>query len=213
MFTGIITAVGRVEKVESLGQGAGFGVRVTASVPAVYAGYLDDVGLGDSIAMQGACMTVTQLDKAQNQFVVEVSAESLDKTRGYALGERINLEKALRAHDRLGGHIVSGHVDGVGRVEQFESIGESWHLAIQIPPNLARYVAIKGSITINGVSLTINHLDDDFVNKMHHGHLNLIPHTLAQTTLQYLKVGDPINLEIDLIARYLERLQFFEKNA
>ena len=110
MFTGIITAVGRIESVEPLGQGQGFGVRVAVSVPA---GYLDDVGLGDSIAMQGACMTVTQLHLQAQQFVVEVSAESLDKTRGYALGERINLEKALRAQDRLGGHIVTGHVDAL----------------------------------------------------------------------------------------------------
>ncbi len=141
MFTGIITAVGRIETVESLGQGAGFGARVWVSVPAAY---LDDVGLGDSIAMQGACMTVTQLHPAKLQFVVEVSAESLDKTRGYAQGERINLEKALRAHDRLGGHIVTGHVDALAQVQRFEAVGESWLLVVRVPPALAKFFAYKG---------------------------------------------------------------------
>ena len=204
MFTGIITAVGRVEKVESLGQGAGFGVRVTASVPAVYAGYLDDVGLGDSIAMQGACMTVTQLDKAQNQFVVEVSAESLDKTRGYALGERINLEKALRAHDRLGGHIVTGHVDALATVARFEAVGESWLLVVRVPPALAKFFAYKGSITVNGTSLTVNSVQDhaDGCDVAIH----LISHTVENTALGEMKVGDRVNVEVDLIARYCERM-------
>lgn len=204
MFTGIITAVGRIEKVQSLGQGAGFGVRVTASVPAVYAGYLDDVGLGDSIAMQGACMTVTQLDKAQNQFVVEVSAESLDKTRGYALGERINLEKALRAHDRLGGHIVTGHVDALATVARFEAVGESWLLVVRVPPALAKFFAYKGSITVNGTSLTVNSVQDhaDGCDVA----INLISHTVENTALGEMKVGDRVNVEVDLIARYCERM-------
>ena len=204
MFTGIITAVGRVEKVEALGQGAGFGVRVATRVPAAYAGYLDDVGLGDSIAMQGACMTVTQLDKAQNQFVVEVSAESLDKTRGYAVGERINLEKALRAHDRLGGHIVTGHVDALAQVQRFEAVGESWLLVVRVPPALGKFFAYKGSITVNGTSLTVNRVwsEDGRV----FGTINLIPHTMAHTVFQYLSAGDAINFEVDLLARYVAQL-------
>ena len=204
MFTGIITAVGRIEKVESLGQGAGFGVRVTVSVPAVYAGYLDDVGLGDSIAMQGACMTVTQLDKAKNQFVVEVSAESLDKTRGYAAGERINLEKALRAHDRLGGHIVTGHVDALAQVARFEAVGESWLLVVRVPPALGKFFAYKGSITVNGTSLTVNSVQDhaDGCDVA----INLIAHTVENTALGEMKVGDRVNVEVDLIARYCERM-------
>lgn len=207
MFSGIIEHVGRITQVEPKGEMLRLHIQCTNWD-------LEDVALGDSIAVNGVCLTVVAYDMDKKICQFDVSQETLRCTVGLEKADQfVNLEKALLVTARLGGHIVSGHVDGVGRVEQFESIGKSWHLAIQIPPNLARYVAIKGSITINGVSLTINHLDDDFVNKMHHGHLNLIPHTLAQTTLQYLKVGDPINLEIDLIARYLERLQFFEKNA
>jgi riboflavin synthase len=201
MFTGIITAVGRIEKVESLGQGAGFGVRVAVSVPA---GYLDDVGLGDSIAMQGACMTVTQLHLQAQQFVVEVSAESLDKTRGYALGERINLEKALRAQDRLGGHIVTGHVDALARVQQFVPVGESWLLVVRVPPALAKFFAYKGSITVNGTSLTVNSVQDsaDGCDVS----INLISHTVENTALGEMKVGERVNVEVDLIARYCERM-------
>jgi riboflavin synthase len=201
MFTGIITAVGRVEQVQTLGQGADFGVRVWVNVPA---GYLDDVGLGDSIAMQGACMTVTQLHPAQQQFVVEVSAESLHKTRGYAQGERINLEKALRAHDRLGGHIVTGHVDALAQVQRFESVGESWLLVVRVPPALAKFFAYKGSITVNGTSLTVNSVQD-------HAEgcdvsINLIDHTVNHTALGDLQVGAAVNVEVDLIARYCERM-------
>ncbi len=204
MFTGIITAIGHIDQVEPLGTGAGFGVRVTIGVPPVYAGYLDDVGLGDSIAIQGACMTVTQLQLAQGQFVVEVSAESLDKTRGYAQGERVNLEKALRAHDRLGGHIVTGHVDAVGRVQRFETVGESWLLLVRVPPALAKFFAYKGSITVNGTSLTVNSVQDhaDGCDVA----INLIAHTVENTALGSLKVGSPVNVEVDLIARYCERM-------
>ncbi len=201
MFTGIITAVGRIESVEPLGQGQGFGVRVAVSVPA---GYLDDVGLGDSIAMQGACMTVTQLHLQAQQFVVEVSAESLDKTRGYALGERINLEKALRAQDRLGGHIVTGHVDALARVQQFVPVGESWLLVVRVPPALAKFFAYKGSITVNGTSLTVNSVQDsaDGCDVS----INLISHTVENTALGEMKVGERVNVEVDLIARYCERM-------
>ena len=203
MFTGIITAVGKVDKVEPLGKGSGFGGRVVVSVPTP-SDYLHDVGLGDSIAMQGACMTVTQLNLPAQQFVVEVSAESLDKTRGYALGERINLEKALRAHDRLGGHIVTGHVDALARVQQFAPVGESWLLVVRVPLALAKFFAYKGSITVNGTSLTVNSVQDwaegcDVS-------INLINHTVENTALGDLKVGSAVNVEVDLIARYCERM-------
>ncbi len=201
MFTGIITAVGQIEAVEALGQGAGFGVRVQIGTPA---GYLADVGLGDSIAIQGACMTVTQLLPGGLAFTVDVSAESLDKTRGYAAGERVNLEKALRANDRLGGHIVSGHVDAVGEVVGLETVGESVLFAVRVPPALAKYFAYKGSITVNGASLTVNTVTD-------HAEgcdvaINLIPHTMENTALGALKVGSPVNIEVDLVARYCERM-------
>jgi riboflavin synthase len=203
MFTGIITAIGRIEGVEQLGQGAGFGARVTVSVPTP-SDYLADVGLGDSIAMQGACMTVTQLHLPAQQFVVEVSAESLDKTRGYAQGERINLEKALRAQDRLGGHIVTGHVDALAVVQQFEPVGESWLLVVRVPPALAKFFAYKGSITVNGTSLTVNSVQDSAAGC--DVSINLINHTVDNTALGDLKAGSAVNVEVDLIARYCERM-------
>ena len=153
MFTGIITGVGRIAAVHDLGSSLQHGKRLDIEAPA---GYLDDVGLGDSIALNGACMTVTQLDLPHRQFAIEISAESLDKTAGLAATGPINLEKALRAHDRLGGHIVAGHVDGIGTVTRFEQVGESWELRVLAPRTLAKYLAYKGSITINGVSLTVN---------------------------------------------------------
>jgi riboflavin synthase len=165
---------------------------------------LDDVGLGDSIALNGACMTATTLNLEKKQFTVDVSAESLDKTAGLTELGTINLEKALRAHDRLGGHIVSGHVDGVGFVTYFEQVGESWGLHVMAPKTLAKYLAYKGSITINGVSLTVNSIED--VEAGCEMRINLIPHTVQNTALGTLKAGDPVNLEIDLIARYVERM-------
>ncbi|OGB39871.1 MAG: riboflavin synthase subunit alpha, partial [Burkholderiales bacterium RIFOXYC2_FULL_59_8] len=167
-------------------------------------GYLDDVGLGDSIALNGACMTVTTLNAAQQQFTIDISAESLDKTAGLDQLGAINLEKALRAHDRLGGHIVSGHVDGIGHVTYFAQVGESWQLRVMTPPALAKYLAYKGSITINGVSLTVNQIQDS-ANGCEMS-INLIPHTVQNTALGTLKVGSWVNLEIDLIARYVERM-------
>lgn len=201
MFTGIITALGRIEQVEALGQGQAYGQRVTISVPATY---LDDVGLGDSIAIQGACMTVTQLHLPQQQFVVEVSAESLDKTRGYAQGERVNLEKALRAHDRLGGHIVTGHVDALAQVQHFAPVGESWLLVVRVPPALGKFFAYKGSITVNGTSLTVNSVQDSPAGC--DVSINLISHTVENTALGDLQVGASVNVEVDLIARYCERM-------
>ena len=203
MFTGIITAVGRIVASEPLGDSAGHGKRLTIEAPA---DYLADVGLGDSIAINGACMTVTRLDPAGARFTIDISAESLDKTTGLTSSGPVNLEKALRAHDRLGGHIVSGHVDGVGRVSHFAQVGESWALRILAPASLARYLAYKGSITVNGVSLTVNQVRDLADSGDCEISINLIPHTVQNTALGELKSGSPVNLEIDLIARYVERM-------
>ena len=201
MFTGIITGIGHISAVAPLGDTATHGKRLTLTCPT---GYLDDVGLGDSIALNGACMTVTTLDAAQQQFTIDISAESLDKTAGLDQPGPVNLEKALRAHDRLGGHIVSGHVDGIGHVTYFAQVGESWQLRVMAPPALAKYLAYKGSITVNGVSLTVNQIQDGAEGcEMR---INLIPHTVQNTALGTLKVGSRVNLEIDLIARYVERM-------
>ncbi len=201
MFTGIITGVGRIVAVQPLGSSFQHGKRLGVEAPA---GYLDDVGLGDSIALNGACMTVTSFDAAAGQFTIDISAESLAKTAGLDREGPINLEKALRAHDRLGGHIVSGHVDGIGQVSRFEQVGESWELCILAPAALAKYLAYKGSITVNGVSLTVNRVAD--LADGCEVSINLIPHTVQNTALGSLQAGAPVNLEIDLIARYVERM-------
>jgi len=202
MFTGIITGVGRIAAVHDLGSSSSHGKRLSIAVPD---GYLDDVGLGDSIALNGACMTVTTLDPAQQLFTIDISAESLDKTAGLSEAQaRVNLEKALRASDRLGGHIVSGHVDGIGTVRRFEPVGESWELRVLAPPALARFLAYKGSITINGVSLTVNSVSD--VADGSEVSINLIPHTVENTALGGLMAGSQVNLEIDTVARYVERM-------
>ncbi|MEY2622097.1 MAG: Riboflavin synthase [Pseudomonadota bacterium] len=201
MFTGIITGVGRIVAVHDLGRSLDHGKRLTLQAPA---GYLDDVGLGDSIAINGACMTVTRLDLPQQQFCIDISAESLARTGGLDQTGPVNLEKALRAHDRLGGHIVSGHVDGLGRVSHFAQVGESWALRIVAPPDLAKYLAYKGSVTVNGVSLTVNQVQD-----LAGGceiSINLIPHTVTHTALSELQAGSQVNLEIDTVARYVERM-------
>ena len=166
--------------------------------------YLDDVTLGDSIALNGACMTVTSLDAAAQQYTIDISAESLDKTAGLDSCGPVNLEKALRANDRLGGHMVSGHVDGVGEVTRFERFSESWLLQVLAPPALAKYLAYKGSITVNGVSLTVNSVQDLPAGCL--VSINLIPHTIDNTALGTLAAGKRVNLEIDLIARYVERM-------
>jgi riboflavin synthase len=207
MFTGIITGMGRIVAIHSLGSSSHHGKRLTIQAPP---GYLDDVGLGDSIAHNGACMTVTSLDAATGQFSIDISAESLDKTCGLAEPGIINLEKALRANDRLGGHLVSGHVDGIGRVTHFAQIGESWELKIRTPQALAKYLAYKGSLTVNGVSLTVNRVSDlaGDADKTPgcEVSINLIPHTVQNTALGQLAAGSQVNLEIDLIARYVERM-------
>jgi riboflavin synthase len=203
MFTGIIQAIGHIDTVEKLGDG--FRLHIDA-------GKLDmsDVQLGDSIALQGACMTVVSM--TASHFAIDISAESLDKTTGLEHPGYINLEKALRAHDRLGGHIVSGHVDGTGHVSHFEQIGESWELRIMAPFELAKYLAYKGSITVNGVSLTVNSVQDFFNTdgpldlRGSEISINIIPHTVDNTALGSLKTGSKVNLEIDTVARYVERM-------
>ncbi|MDT7522284.1 riboflavin synthase [Rhodoferax sp. TBRC 17198] len=201
MFTGIITGVGRISAVQALGESTTHGKRLTIEAPV---GYLDDVGLGDSIALNGACMTVTTFDVAAQKFTIDISAESLDKTAGLDGLGTVNLEKALRANDRLGGHIVSGHVDGMGSISHFAQVGESWELRVMAPPSLAKYLAYKGSITVNGVSLTVNRVAD-----LPGGceiSINLIPHTVENTALGTLAQGSRVNLEIDTVARYVERM-------
>jgi riboflavin synthase len=206
MFTGIVAAVGRIERVTPLGSEPEAGVRLT-----VAAGALDlaDVELGDSISIQGACMTV--IEKSAASFDVDVSRESLNKTAGLGAAGEVNLEKALRAHDRLGGHLVSGHVDGLGEVTRFERVGESHELRILASRDIGKYLAYKGSVTVNGVSLTVNTVTDrpdgcEFS-------INLIPHTVEVTTLKLLAAGTKVNLEIDLIARYVERILSTSSNV
>jgi riboflavin synthase len=201
MFTGIITGVGRIAALHDLGSSAQHGKRLTIQAPD---GWLDDVGLGDSIALNGACMTVTSFDAGLRQFTIDISAESLSKTAGLDQPGAINLEKALRPQDRLGGHIVSGHVDGVGRVTRMAQVGESWELRVLAPRALGKYLAYKGSITVNGASLTVNTVaDSDAGSEIS---INLIPHTVENTALGSLQAGSRVNLEIDLIARYVERM-------
>ncbi|MEO8132967.1 MAG: riboflavin synthase [Betaproteobacteria bacterium] len=194
MFTGIIQAVGKISTVAPLG-GADAGVRLQVDT-----GSLDcsDIVLGDSVAVSGACLTV--VDKSPASLAFDVSAESLRCTAGLAQTGAVNLEKALRFGDRLGGHLVSGHVDGVGTVRQFHPAGESYVLEVEAQAALARYIAVKGSITVDGVSLTVNRVQGSRFA------VNLIPHTVAVTTLGGLRVGQLVNLEVDMLARYLERL-------
>jgi riboflavin synthase len=201
MFTGIISAVGQISSITPIGTGADHGVTLRIQTPAHY---LDDVGLGDSIAIQGACMTATKLDADLLWFECDVSRESLNKTVGLSQTGSVNLEKALRTHDRLGGHMVTGHVDGVATVHRFELVGESWLLQIAIDSSLSRFLAYKGSVTVNGVSLTVNQVQDQGTGCLIS--INLIPHTIANTSLGNLKVAGPVNIEIDLIARYVERM-------
>ena len=197
MFSGIIADVGTISRA----QDRDGGLRLSVSTEDLG---MDDVSLGDSIAVNGVCLTVVNIDG--NTFTVDVSRETLDCTVGLdKQGKLVNLEKALRLADRLGGHMVSGHVDGVGEVVAFNDIGESWRLIVRAPQALAKYIAMKGSITIDGVSLTVNHVAGAEFE------VNLIPHTLAVTTLNQLCAGAKVNLEIDLIARYVERMMQAEK--
>ena len=203
MFTGIVAAVGTITSVAPLAGGLDAGVRL-----AIDAGPLSlaDVGLGDSIAINGACMTVTE--KTATAFTVDVSRESLNKTVGLDAPGEVNLEKALTLAERLGGHLVSGHVDGLGVVHSFEPVGESRELVIDAPHELGKFLAYKGSIVVNGVSLTVNRVEDLAAGgqKVCRFSINLIPHTIEVTTLKHLAAGSRVNLEIDLIARYVERM-------
>ena len=192
MFSGIVAAVGRIEHIEPLADG----IRLTVDTNGLD---LADVIVGDSIAHSGVCLTVIEMNGAKLKY--DVSRETLNCTVGLdTVGNEVNLEKALRLADRLGGHLVTGHVDGVGEVVKFEPVGESHELVIRAPAAIAGYIAKKGSITVNGVSLTVNRVESrDFW-------INLIPHTVAMTNLKHLKAGSAVNLEIDLIARYVERM-------
>jgi len=199
MFTGIVAAVGRISHIEPLGSAVDAGVRLSIERGALS---LDDVQLGDSIAINGACMTV--IEKSAAGFKVDVSRESLRCTVGLDAPGEVNLEKALTLAERLGGHLVSGHVDGLGEVLRFAPTGESWTLVVRAPRELGKYLAFKGSITVNGVSLTVNSVIDGAAGTEFS--INLIPHTIEVTTLKYLKPGARVNLEIDLVARYVERM-------
>lgn len=191
MFTGIIQSTGKIESITPAGEDLKLNVQV---------GSLDmsDVQIGDSIAVNGVCLTAVTLDATH--FEAHVSKETLNCTVGLDSMREVNLEKALRLSDRLGGHLVSGHVDGVGQVVRFEPAGDCWLLMVRAPHALSRYVAVKGSIAIDGVSLTINTVEQDTFS------MNLIPHTIAHTTLKHLGIGSRVNLEVDSIARYVERM-------
>jgi riboflavin synthase len=191
MFTGIVATVGRISRVES----AGGGLRLAIDGGKLGLG---DLKLGDSVAVNGACLTVVK--RGKRSFGVDVSRETLRCTAGLDKPGEVNLEKALRLSDRLGGHFVLGHVDGVGKVVCVEAMGKSRLLRVRAPAPLARYVARKGSVTVHGVSLTVNAVRGPEFE------VNLIPHTLAATTLKHLRAGDRVNLEVDPLARYAERL-------
>jgi riboflavin synthase len=191
MFTGIVAAVGYIERAEPRPEG----LRLTVDARSLD---VSDVAVGDSVAVNGCCLTVVA--REETRFTADVSRETLDCTVGLSAPGEVNLEKSLRLADRLGGHLVSGHVDGVGEVIAFEPVGESHLLAIRVPPMLARYIARKGSIAVQGVSLTVNRVQADRFE------VNLIPHTLAVTTLRHLRPGAMVNLEVDMLARYVERI-------
>ena len=198
MFTGIIQAIGNIAQIERRGQDR----RLTIAT-----GSLDmsDVQLGDSIAVNGVCLTAVAL--AQNSLTVDVSNETLGCSVGLDTVGEVNLEKAMRLSDRLGGHLVSGHVDGVGEVLQFTAAGECVSLEIRAPRALAKYIAAKGSITVDGVSLTVNRVEQDILS------INLIPHTLQMTTLKRLQSSAQVNLEVDMMARYAERILNFKSET
>lgn len=200
MFTGIIQTVGQIERASLMGEDVKLSIKCAGLD-------MQDVNIGDSIAVNGVCLTATSL--SDTHFEAHVSKETLSVTVGLGGNDsganptsatRVNLEKALRLSDRLGGHLVSGHVDGVGQVARFEQLGDCWRLEVRAPHAISKYIVTKGSICINGVSLTVNTIDKDVFS------INLIPHTLENTTLQYLAPGSRVNLEVDQIARYVERM-------
>ena len=196
MFTGIVETTGLIEKAEVTPENT----RLTINAPKLG---LHQVAIGDSIAVSGCCLTV--VEKSPETFSVDISNETLSLTTGLAQGAEVNLEKSLRFGDRLGGHLVSGHIDGVGIVTAMDDLGASWRLEISAPGELARYIARKGSITVNGVSLTVNKAGD-VTDSNALLEINIIPHTHQVTTMRLLRKGIRVNLEIDLLARYVERL-------
>jgi len=202
MFTGLVQGVGRVVDVQRLA--ADGGVRLTIDGSAV-AGFRPAVG--DSIALNGACITATSVDGAR--FTVDVSRESLSKTAGLDGAGDVNIETSMALGDKLGGHLVAGHVDGVGEVVRFDPVHESWELVVRAPRGLAKYFAYKGSVAVNGVSLTVNRVDDTPAGCEFS--INIIPHTFEVTTLRSLRPGSRVNLEADLIARYVERMLSLER--
>nr|WP_315458707.1 riboflavin synthase [uncultured Sphingorhabdus sp.] len=197
MFTGIITDVGKISAAEQRGD-----LRLV-----ITCGYdMDSVAIGASIACSGVCLTV--VEKGEGWFAVDASAETLSRTAAgmWSEGARLNLERALKVGDELGGHIVTGHVDGVGQIVASETVGDSWKVTVEAPASLSAYIAAKGSITVDGVSLTVNDIADQ-ANGSAHFLLNIIPHTAQMTTLDTLAVGRQVNLEIDVLARYLKRME------
>ena len=191
MFTGIIQTIGQIERITPMGED----LKLNIACPDLD---MQDVKTGDSIAVNGVCLTAISVSKSH--FEAHVSKETLSVTVGLGSTQPVNLEKALRLSDRLGGHLVSGHVDGVGKVVLFEPLGDCWKLDIRAPHAIAKYIAIKGSIGVNGVSLTVNSINHDVFS------INLIPHTIENTTLQFLKTDSLVNLEVDQVARYVERM-------
>ncbi len=191
MFTGIIQAIGHIDAITVMGENVALSIEASHLT-------LSDVQIGDSIAVNGVCLTATHL--TNTHFMAHVSAETLKVTAGLNQQQAVNLEKALRLSDRLGGHLVSGHVDGMGVVTQFDDLGDNWLLAIRAPHAISKYIAKKGSICINGVSLTVNSVTQDIFI------MNIIPHTLQNTMFKQLKIGNLVNVEIDQIARYIERI-------
>ena len=196
MFTGIIETTGLIEHADVTPHNT----RLSISAPKLG---LHQIAIGDSIAVNGCCLTV--VEKSAETFSVDVSNETLQRTTGLVKGVEVNLEKSLRFGDRLGGHLVSGHIDGIGLVTAIDDLGASWHLEIQAPNELAKFIARKGSIAVNGVSLTVNSVRDD-ANGSAIFEINIIPHTHQVTTMRLLRKGAKVNLEIDLLARYIERM-------
>jgi len=197
MFTGIITDIGTITSVDQRGD-----LRIVISCHYD----MDDVAIGASIACSGVCLTV--VDKGEGYFAVDASAETISRTaKGlWQSGARLNLERALKVGDELGGHIVTGHVDGVGEIVESDPVGDSWKVVVEAPASLAPYIAAKGSITVDGISLTVNDIADES-SGMARFTLNIIPHTAQMTTLDTLAVGRQVNLEIDVLARYLKRME------
>jgi len=194
MFTGIIQSVGSIKSATEVGEDVKLSINCSSLD-------MKDVNIGDSIAVNGVCLTVVNFN--EQYFDAHVSKETLSVTAGLGpehIGNQVNLEKALRLNDRLGGHLVSGHVDGIANVLQFQPIGDCWKLELESPATISKYIAVKGSICVNGVSLTVNAVSGNVFS------MNLIPHTLANTNLQFLVAGSKVNLEIDQIARYVERM-------